>query len=487
MAKSKFPIIPVAILSALAAGVGAFVIFRNGNGNGDPTPENPVLMIQNDIGSGKVPLTVNFSAAGSGGTPPYSFAWTFGDGESGVGDFISHTYNVPGTYKAECTLMDQEGRTKIQSVTINVLKEDDPVPDPIGFGDVTVVLITENNFQFVGNLSNLRSDIDAVGSLIFELHEGTDTGDSSIIDTKIVPVTIPASGGINEVYTIPSGLAPGPYTLSAVYEEQGSGIDIATDIRQFVIEGGTECPPGFHMENGQCVPDDPGGNDPVFGDATVTIDQLQETIFRTSMKNEIVDEWEATLTQRVLDSNSNEVFIKVDNFTMNEFQLKQVSAFIPTLPAGNYQFISEIVHRPNGLLIGSSTLNFVVGGGGALAATLEIITHNEINVGNTSIVHLISSGGVMRITNIGTLPIKPNISARNLEVGSCGVHEHFPEENANIGTINPGQSKDVAFFLEASSVCVPANVTVEIRLIEGLQQLDITSYFYTVGPNGELF
>ncbi|TMI21044.1 PKD domain-containing protein [Candidatus Bathyarchaeota archaeon] len=51
----------------------------------------------------------NFVCTGAGGAPPYTYSWTFGDGNSGTGASLSHTYNDPGTMNAVCTVTDNFG------------------------------------------------------------------------------------------------------------------------------------------------------------------------------------------------------------------------------------------------------------------------------------------------------------------------------------------------------------------------------------------
>lgn len=59
--------------------------------------------------TGTPPLAVYFSAAVSGGFPPYSFEWTFGDGDSATSQETVHTYAQAGTYEAMCTVTDSIG------------------------------------------------------------------------------------------------------------------------------------------------------------------------------------------------------------------------------------------------------------------------------------------------------------------------------------------------------------------------------------------
>ncbi len=70
--------------------------------------------------SGTAPLAVSFSSAASGGVPPYSYAWSFGDGSSATGANVSHTYSLAGAFTATVTASDSAGGTATSSVSISV-------------------------------------------------------------------------------------------------------------------------------------------------------------------------------------------------------------------------------------------------------------------------------------------------------------------------------------------------------------------------------
>lgn len=63
-----------------------------------------------DVTTVNAPGQVNFTANAVGGTGPYSYAWTFGDGTTGSGASPSHTYTSTGTYRAGVTVTDHYGR-----------------------------------------------------------------------------------------------------------------------------------------------------------------------------------------------------------------------------------------------------------------------------------------------------------------------------------------------------------------------------------------
>ena len=70
--------------------------------------------------SGDAPLAVTFGGTASGGRPPYSYAWTFGDGTTGSGANPTHTYTAPGVYGANLTVRDSGTNVTTASVTVSV-------------------------------------------------------------------------------------------------------------------------------------------------------------------------------------------------------------------------------------------------------------------------------------------------------------------------------------------------------------------------------
>ncbi|MGC8723272.1 MAG: PKD domain-containing protein [Acidobacteriota bacterium] len=65
--------------------------------------------------TGDAPLAVSFTATGSGGTPPYTYAWNFGDQATGSGQTVSHTYTQAGTFHVSLTLTDSASATATDS------------------------------------------------------------------------------------------------------------------------------------------------------------------------------------------------------------------------------------------------------------------------------------------------------------------------------------------------------------------------------------
>ena len=100
-----------------------------------PPPPNkaPTANINANPTSGDAPLRVEFSGAGSEDPDGSiaSYLWNFGDGRTGIGKTVSHTYNSKGTYTASLTVTDDEGKTDTKTIKINVTKAPTPLKAPV--------------------------------------------------------------------------------------------------------------------------------------------------------------------------------------------------------------------------------------------------------------------------------------------------------------------------------------------------------------------
>jgi len=118
------------------AGIYAVLLMvSNGSGDEDqaaatiavseaPTPgnEKPNAEFTSTPSTGEAPLAVSFNASGSSDSDGNitSYQWTFGDGESGSGTPISHTYADSGTYEVWLMVADNNGATDTATTTIQV-------------------------------------------------------------------------------------------------------------------------------------------------------------------------------------------------------------------------------------------------------------------------------------------------------------------------------------------------------------------------------
>src|SRR5437867_2774422 len=73
-----------------------------------------------------VNTNVYFAATPMGGSSPYMYAWTFGDGSTGTGAAPSHAYTTSGVYTVSLTATDSVGHKATFSETISVLSSSPP-------------------------------------------------------------------------------------------------------------------------------------------------------------------------------------------------------------------------------------------------------------------------------------------------------------------------------------------------------------------------
>ncbi len=81
---------------------------------------SPVAQLAANPTAGDAPLQVGFSAAGSSDPDgdDLTYSWEFGDGESGTGPTVQHTYTQPGSFTAKLTVDDGRGRSASKTVQI---------------------------------------------------------------------------------------------------------------------------------------------------------------------------------------------------------------------------------------------------------------------------------------------------------------------------------------------------------------------------------
>ncbi|GAA3503830.1 lectin [Streptomyces prasinosporus] len=82
----------------------------------------PVAQAKADVTSGRAPLPVSFSSAGSSDPDgdALDHAWTFGDGATSTEANPSHTYRADGQYTATLTVTDPSGKSGTASVLVTV-------------------------------------------------------------------------------------------------------------------------------------------------------------------------------------------------------------------------------------------------------------------------------------------------------------------------------------------------------------------------------
>jgi len=81
-----------------------------------------------DFTSTVVGLKASFTASARDGLSPYSYDWDFGDGSTGIGSTVSHTYGTSGNHSVILTVTDSAGRTAKASHMIQLTATTPPPP-----------------------------------------------------------------------------------------------------------------------------------------------------------------------------------------------------------------------------------------------------------------------------------------------------------------------------------------------------------------------
>lgn len=107
---------------------------------------------------------VTMSGEAGGGTPPFTYSWDFGDGQTGTGLQATHAY-APGTYTIILTVKDSIGDMITASKAISI------VAAPAQIGDVSIIIVSnqiidQGGLQFNSlqlQVQNKRTDISISG------------------------------------------------------------------------------------------------------------------------------------------------------------------------------------------------------------------------------------------------------------------------------------------------------------------------------------
>ena len=71
----------------------------------------------NPVSAGQV---VTLTCKTAGGTPPYTYAWTLGDGSTSTASSLSHMYSTPGAMAVVCTVTDNLSVQASATITVMV-------------------------------------------------------------------------------------------------------------------------------------------------------------------------------------------------------------------------------------------------------------------------------------------------------------------------------------------------------------------------------
>jgi PKD repeat protein len=94
--------------------------------NVTPAPVNLVVTPPTEFFVGSTGITVTFTATVTGGTPPYTYRWDFGDGGQSIAPNPTHTYAANGTYTVSVTVTDARGQTVTRTLEVAVSPQSIP-------------------------------------------------------------------------------------------------------------------------------------------------------------------------------------------------------------------------------------------------------------------------------------------------------------------------------------------------------------------------
>jgi len=120
----------------------------------------------------------------SGGVPPYTVTWAFGDGQAGAGSIATHVFAAPGTYTATATVADSRGISAQASTTVSVR-----------------TVIGQWTVKFSNGLADERVDIVQAGAVVTaNINDtangfGLGTGTGTVSNPRALALTITFGAG----------------------------------------------------------------------------------------------------------------------------------------------------------------------------------------------------------------------------------------------------------------------------------------------------
>src|SRR5919108_652022 len=211
---------------------------------------------------GVAPATFEFQANITGGAPPYSYTWDFGDGSEGSDEqTVEHTFEEAGTYNVSVVVTDANNEKTSNSIEISVEEPPPPPPPPT----TPVQNQTQiNQTGTTGEEPTVQLDETSAepGSPLAIRGEGfqPDTPIQIFINNvQITNVITNVEGSFNTIVIVPTTVAAGSAQVIVRTEQ----INIVQNVNIIQLDGRTEGPSTLRLaavsatDNGEALPNAP--------------------------------------------------------------------------------------------------------------------------------------------------------------------------------------------------------------------------------------
>ncbi|MBN9155506.1 MAG: PKD domain-containing protein [Microbacterium sp.] len=184
------------------------------------------------IGSNTLGLTATFdgtSSTATAGSTVSSYAWDFGDGQTGTGAAPSHTYGAAGTYTVKLTVTDSLGSSSTPATAQVTVTHADP------------------QAAFTPNTAGLTATVDASASTAADgatLSYSWNWGDGSAASTGVTAGHVYAAGGTYTVTLTATDSLGGTATVSQSVTVAAQTFAARDDFERTVASGWGSAPVG---------------------------------------------------------------------------------------------------------------------------------------------------------------------------------------------------------------------------------------------------
>jgi hypothetical protein len=133
-------------------------------------------------------ITFLFASQPSGGVPPYTFSWNFGDGMAGAGNSPSHQYATTGNFTAVATVTDSAGMSAQTSVPVSVRSVTGKWTASYGGA-----ALNPQSIDIVQNQAAVTASINTTG-------DGLGSGTGSVSNPRSLSITVTFAGSLPTPY-----------------------------------------------------------------------------------------------------------------------------------------------------------------------------------------------------------------------------------------------------------------------------------------------